>query len=130
MSAAADFEHVAIAVQQLPPGARHELSHGPMEEPYCRICEVLKHRGSVSGFGDIIVDFHDLGDDEFVEATHGALGTDRRLTNEEFRAGMAEKRRLESFPERNVQRALVESLSGNLMWYRCLYVYALAGWCP
>lgn len=129
MTSADDHIHVADAIDDLPPDIRSQLALGPLPEPDCRVCTVLK-AGCLTDTTEIILDFHELGVHGFAEAAHGALGTDRRLTRDEVRAGISYKRKLEQRPVTNVARVAVEDLAGNLMWWRCLYIYLLAGWRP
>jgi hypothetical protein len=125
-----DYLAVADAIEGLPAHALAQLRLGPLEEPDCRICEVCKPLIATYDDAQTLLDFHDLGDDQLAEAAFDALGNDKRLTVEQRKGAAGYKRGLESMPERNVQRVTVESLAGNILWYRCLYVYTLAGWRP
>lgn len=129
MTTADDHLAVADAIEQLPPDLREELAKGPLEDPLCRICRTLRPGCETDAIGTLLA-FHDLGNDELAEAAHDALGKDRRLSRVERETGDGYRRKLERLPERNVQRVTVVSLAQNAMWWRCLYVYLLAGWRP
>lgn len=128
MTSADDYLIIADAIDALPSGLRLALAEGPVDEPACRICDTLN--GSDDPDAQTILDFHDVGEHELAEAALGALGKDRRLSRDEEAAGRGYQRKLERLPRTNVARAAVESLAANTMWWRCLYVYLLAGWKP
>jgi hypothetical protein len=127
-TSADDYLAVADAVEALPEAALALLRLGPLDEPSCRICRTLEPLADENA--TTILDFHEVGDHELAEAGRDALGRDRRLGNDELEAALGYQRKLERLPERNIQRCTVESLCENIMWYRCLYVYVLAGWRP
>lgn len=132
MTSSDDYLVVADAVECLPEAVRAELAQGPLDEPACRICRVLHTHADHHPHSDAatVMRFHELGSEELAEAALDALGKDRRLTPDEMKIGKGLERKLERMPETNVQRVAVEALAENIMWYRCLYVYMLAGWRP
>lgn len=129
MTTSAD-DHLAVAdaVEALPADARAVLAQGPLEEPACRICRVLEPLQSDDA--TTILTFHEVGAEELAEAGRDALGRDKRLSHGQLHAALGYQRKLERLPLTNIQRCTVESLCENIMWWRCLYVYLLAGWRP
>lgn len=130
MTSASDHLAVVDAIEQLPADLRAALALGPLDDPDCRICVTLKHlRGScLTDTVEVLLDFHDLGPLEFEEATVDALGKDQRINARQSAAAQAYMNQLERKPPTNIERVTVESLAGNVMWWRCLFVYAIAGW--
>jgi hypothetical protein len=115
-TSADDHLIVANAIDSLPASARRELALGPLDDPDCRVCQTLNPMKPSNDDAVTILNFHELGPEGLAEAGRDALGKDRRL--------------LERLPPTNIQRTTVESLAGDLNWWRCLYVYLLAGWRP
>jgi hypothetical protein len=129
-TSADDHLIVANAIDSLPASARRELALGPLDDPDCRVCQTLNPMKPSNDDAVTILNFHELGPEGLAEAGRDALGKDRRLSVDEHEAAIGYQRMLERLPPTNIQRTTVESLAGDLNWWRCLYVYLLAGWRP
>lgn len=122
------FDEILGAVEELRPAERTALAQGPLDEPACRVCAVLRPDGHhpVSEAAEVIVDWHLPQFVEKVLACAEMLGTTAKppvAEVEEIRAALIEA-------EGTKLRAGIDTFAEQLGYMRCLYVYTVAGWQP
>lgn len=127
------LEEVARLVEALPPGAREQLARGPMPDPMCRLCSVLRNdceaapRETVSRLWDgWHLEHHDLIGRAFTGTLVEGDPDEKKLGAFEAALDTLEAERGRDNPVSQTYR----ELAGALSFYRCVCVYVLAGWQP
>lgn len=131
-----ELGEIVQAIEELDPMLRLELAAGPLDDPECRICRVLKidderTRGGVAG--EAVYDFHTVSDGLRIAALTNVLGTSERPTVGRIAVvrPIADRlRRTQETGEGSHLAVGFEALADQLTFMRCLFVYMVAGWRP